>query len=268
MSRSRSILLVGCGKMGSALMTGWIARGTAPEDIFVVDPAGPDVPAGVSVGATIEDLPDGFVPAVVVLAVKPQVMDAVAAPYRALVGPETVFLSIAAGRTVASFEDLLGSEAAIVRAMPNTPAAVGRGITVLFANPHVAAHQREMCESLLAAVGQVAWIEDEALMDAVTGVSGSGPAYVFHLVEAMAAAGEAAGLSPDLAMQLARATVAGSGELLAQSPDDAATLRENVTSPGGTTAAALAILMRDDALTRLMTDAIGRATERSRELAG
>lgn len=268
MSRSGSILLVGCGKMGSALMAGWIARGTAPEEIFVVDPADPDVPAGVSVGAAIEDLPDGFVPAVVVLAVKPQVMDAVAAPYRALVGPGTVFLSIAAGRTVASFEGLLGSAAAIVRAMPNTPAAVGRGITVLFANPHVDGHQREMCESLLAAVGQVAWIEDEALMDAVTGVSGSGPAYVFHLVEAMAAAGVAAGLSRELAMQLARATVAGSGELLAQSPEDAATLRENVTSPGGTTAAALAVLMGDDALTRLMTDAIGRATDRSRELAG
>lgn len=268
MSRSGSILLVGCGKMGSALMAGWIARGTAAENILVIDPAGPVVPDGVAVGAAIEDIPDGFVPAVVVLAVKPQVMDEVAAPYRTHVRPDTVFLSIAAGRTVTSFENLLGSAAAIVRAMPNTPAAVGRGVTVLFANPNVSADQREMCESLLSAVGQVAWIDDEALMDAVTGVSGSGPAYVFHLVEAMAEAGVAAGLPPELAMQLARETVAGSGELLAQSPEDAATLRENVTSPGGTTAAALAVLMGDDGLARLMTEAIGRASERSRELAG
>lgn len=268
MSSSGSILLVGCGKMGSALMAGWIARGTAPEDIFVVDPARPDVPDGVSVGVAIEDIPDGFVPTVVVLAVKPQVMDEVAAPYRAHVRADTVFLSIAAGRTVASFENLLGSAAAIVRAMPNTPAAVGRGVTVLYANPYVSAGQRAMCESLLSAVGQVAWIDDEALMDAVTGVSGSGPAYVFHLVEAMAEAGVAAGLPTELAMQLARETVAGSGELLAQSLEDAATLRENVTSPGGTTAAALAVLMGDEGLTRLMTDAVGRASERSRELAG
>jgi pyrroline-5-carboxylate reductase len=267
-ANSDSILLVGCGKMGSALMSGWIARGTSPDKIFVVDPAEPDLPPGVAHGADMADIPQDFVAAVVVLAVKPQVMDAVAAPYAALVRPGTVFLSIAAGRNVASFENLLGADAAIVRAMPNTPAAVGRGITVLFANGHVRANQREVCARLLAAVGDVAWIEDEALMDAVTGVSGSGPAYVFHLVEAMAQAGIAAGLPADLSMALARQTVAGSGELLTQSEDPAATLRENVTSPGGTTAAALDILMAEDGLTRLMTTAIQRATARSRELAG
>lgn len=268
MTKSEQILLVGCGKMGGALMDGWIAQGTPPAAISVVDPMQPDVPAGVSCGTAITDIPDGFVPTVVVLAVKPQVMDDVLAPYVALVRPETVFLSIAAGRTIASFEAVLGGDARIVRAMPNTPAAVGRGITVLAANAHVTGAQRNACEALMTAVGKVAWADDEALIDAVTGVSGSGPAYVFHLVEAMASAGVAAGLAPDLAMELARETVAGSGELLAQSPDPAATLRENVTSPGGTTAAALDILMSDDGLTALMTRAILRATERSRELAG
>jgi len=263
-----AILLVGCGKMGSALMAGWIDRGTPAEIIFVVDPARPDLPEGVQGGADISDIPDGFSPAVVVLAVKPQVMDAVAAPYQEMVATGPVFLSIAAGRDIASFEALLGGESAIVRAMPNTPAAVGRGVTVLCANAHVEPPQRAMCESLLSAVGAVAWIEDEGQMDAVTGVSGSGPAYVFHLVEAMAAAGVAAGLPKDLAMTLARETVAGSGELLARSPEDVATLRKNVTSPGGTTEAALGILMAEPGLTDLMTRAILRATQRSKELAG
>lgn len=268
MTRPESILLVGCGKMGRALMDGWIGQGTSPDAIFVVDPMQPDLPDGVAGGAAFEDIPDGFAASVVVLAVKPQVMDAVLAPYPAIVRPDTVFLSIAAGRTIASFEAVLGAAARIVRAMPNTPAAVGRGITVLTGNGHVSGAQRDACEALMSAVGKVAWVADEGLIDAVTGVSGSGPAYVFHLVEAMAAAGIAAGLSPDLAMLLARETVAGSGELLAQSADPAATLRENVTSPGGTTAAALDILMSDEGLTELMTRAILRATERSRELAG
>jgi len=254
--------------MGSALMDGWIRQGTSPEAIFVVDPMQPDLPDGVAGGAAFDDIPDGFAASVVVLAVKPQVMDAVLAPYPALVRTDTVFLSIAAGRTIGSFEAVLGADARIVRAMPNTPAAVGRGITVLIGNGHVTGAQRDACEALMKAVGKVAWVSEEGLIDAVTGVSGSGPAYVFHLVEAMAAAGIAAGLSPDLAMQLARETVAGSGELLAQSADPAATLRENVTSPGGTTAAALDILMSDEGLTELMTRAILRATERSRELAG
>lgn len=249
-------------------MDGWIGQGTPPAAIYVVDPMQPDLPTGVTGGAAFEDIPDGFDATVVVLAVKPQVMDAVLAPYPALVRPGTVFLSIAAGRTIASFEAVLGADARIVRAMPNTPAAVGRGVTVLAGNDHVTDDQRTASEALMTAVGKVAWVADEGLIDAVTGVSGSGPAYVFHLVEAMADAGIAAGLSPALAMQLARETVAGSGELLALSDEPAATLRENVTSPGGTTAAALDILMSDDGLTALMTRAILRATERSRELAG
>jgi len=214
-------------------------------------------------------LPAGLAPRVVVLAVKPQGMDAILPAYRRFAGPGTVFLSIAAGRPIAFFARHLGETAAIVRAMPNTPAAVGRGIAVLCPNAAVAPAQLEACKSLMSAVGAVETVEDEALMDPVTAVSGSGPAYVFLLVEAMAAAGVASGLPADLAMKLARETVAGSGALLAGAPEDAATLRRNVTSPGGTTAAALAVLM-DEAggLGPLMTRAIDAATKRSRELAG
>ena len=253
--------------MGSALMAGWIERGTVADTIFVVDPAGPAVPDGVRVGAGLPDVPGDFRPAVIVLAVKPQMMDDVVTPYRPLVSPDTVFLSIAAGRNTRTLESILGTGAGIVRAMPNTPAAVGRGVTVLFANTHVGLAHEQFCESLMSAVGVVAWIQDESLMDAVTGLSGSGPAYVFHMVEAMAQAGVEAGLPAELASQLARETVAGSAELLVQSDDPASVLRENVTSPGGTTAAALEILMSDDGLTQLMARAIARAAERSRELA-
>lgn len=268
MSSDVKILLVGCGKMGSALMHGWLARGIAAENISVVDPADPPLPHGVTQLADLSALGPAGEPDIVVIAVKPQAMEAVLPPYAGLVRPETAFVSIAAGKPIAYFTSILGAGCAMVRAMPNTPAAVGRGATVLCANPNVTESQREVCGELLSAVGEVAWIEDEALMDAVTGLSGSGPAYVFHLVEAMAAAGIAAGLPDELATQLARATVAGSGELLAQAPEPAATLRENVTSPGGTTEAALEILMGEDGLTELMTRAILRATERSRELAG
>ena len=260
------ILLVGCGKMGGALLNGWLARGTPAALVSVIEPMRPTVPDGVSHYAAATALAPDYRPSVVVFAVKPQSMDEVAPAYAKFAGPETVFLSIAAGKPIGYFEAALGG-GAIVRAMPNTPAAVGRGITVLCANDRVSAQQKAVCTGLMESVGDVAWIDDEALMDAVTGLSGSGPAYVFHLVEAMAAAGEAAGLPGELAMQLARATVAGSGELLAQSSDPAGTLRENVTSPGGTTAAALEILMGPSGLTKLMTAAIVRATERSRELA-
>lgn len=266
MTDHQQILLVGCGKMGSALLNGWLGRGTPAEHVSVIEPMQPQLPDGVSLYTEPTALGSDYRPSVVVFAVKPQSMDEVAPAYGKYAGPETVFLSIAAGKPIGYFEATLAG-GAIVRAMPNTPAAVGRGITVLCANERVSSEQKAVCTGLMESVGEVAWIEDEALMDAVTGLSGSGPAYVFHLVEAMAAAGEAAGLSPDLAMQLARATVAGSGELLAQSSDPAGTLRENVTSPGGTTAAALEILMGPDGLTKLMTEAIVRATERSRELA-
>ncbi|NKB48084.1 MAG: pyrroline-5-carboxylate reductase [Alphaproteobacteria bacterium] len=266
MTDHNRILLVGCGKMGSALLNGWLGQGTPAGQVSVVEPMAPQLPDGVAVHTDASALDSEYHPSVVVFAVKPQAMDDVVPAYSAYAGPDTAFLSIAAGKPIGYFEAAL-TGGAIVRAMPNTPAAVGRGVTVLCANDQVSREQKSVCTQLMQSVGEVAWIDDEALMDAVTGLSGSGPAYVFHLVEAMAAAGAAAGLSPNLAMQLARATVAGSGELLTQSSDPAGTLRENVTSPGGTTAAALEVLMGPDGLTRLMTEAIARATERSRELA-
>jgi len=265
------ILLVGCGKMGGALLSGWLERDVTPDRVTVVEPFGGEAIAARHGVAVLDDaaaLDPGLAPEVVVFAVKPQAMDEVAPAYRRFAGPGTVFLSIAAGRTIASFERLLGADAAIVRTMPNTPASVGRGITVACANPNVAADQRTRCQALLEAVGEVAWADDEGLLDAVTAVSGSGPAYVFLLIECLAKAGEAAGLDAALAARLARATVSGSGELARLSEEDAATLRKNVTSPGGTTEAALKVLMGDDALCRLMTEAVQAATRRSRELAG
>ena len=259
------VLLVGCGKMGSALLAGWLERGIAPGDVVVVDPTAPALAVSVVAGAA--DIPAGFAPDVVVLAVKPQVMAEVLPPYARF--RQAVFLSIAAGKPVAFFRAHLGDAAVIVRAMPNTPAAVRRGITVCCAGAEVDAARRALCQSLLEAVGEVGWVADEGLMDAVTAVSGSGPAYVFLLAEVMTAAGIAQGLPPELAARLARATVAGSGELLRQSGDEAGQLRRNVTSPGGTTAAALAVLMAEDGgLARLMETAVAAATRRGRELAG
>jgi len=267
-----ALLLVGCGKMGTALVHGWIAARQPPTDIAIVEPAPrPAIFADVDLGAWVDDaswLPVEFRPDVVVFAVKPQAMAAVLPAYRRFVTPETVFLSIAAGRTIASFEAVLGAEAAVVRSMPNTPAAIGCGITVAVANARVTVAQRAMCDALLRAVGDVAWIDDEALLDAVTALSGSGPAYVFLLVEALADAGIAAGLPGDLALRLARATVEGSGELLRRSIEPPSILRHAVTSPGGTTAAALEVLMAADGLPALMTRAVAAATRRSRELAG
>ena len=260
------ILLVGCGKMGSAMLTGWLERGIAANDVVVVEP-GNCAAQDAQVVADCQQIPADFRPDVVVLAVKPQMMADVAPAYARFDG--AVFLSIAAGKTLAFFGGLLGAGTAIIRAMPNTPAAVRRGITVCVANDSVNDAQRACCQTLLEAVGEVAWIDDEDQMDAVTAVSGSGPAYVFLLAEVMAAAGTKAGLPADLAARLARATVAGSGELLRQSAHTAAQLRLNVTSPGGTTAAALAVLMADkDGLPDLMADAIAAATRRGRELAG
>lgn len=269
MDADNPLLLVGCGKMGGALLSGWIDGGiVAAGAVIVVEPADIALPAGVRRVADATALDAGLQPAFAVLAVKPQAMDDVVPAYRRFADGGTVFLSIAAGKPIGYFEKTLGTSAAIVRAMPNTPAAVGRGVTVLCANVHVAEARRETCAALLGAVGAVDWIEDEALMDAVTAVSGSGPAYVFLLAEELAKAGVAAGLPEDLAAKLARLTVAGSGELLMRSEDSAATLRQNVTSPGGTTAAALAVLMAEDGLAPLMERAIDAATRRSRELAG
>ena len=261
------LLLVGCGKMGSALLAGWLARGVAAATVTVVEPKPADgaVPRGIAAVGGIDAVT--VKPAVVVLAVKPQQMDTVATQCRRFVRPETVFLSIAAGKSIAYYASKLGDAAAIVRAMPNTPAAIGRGMTVLCANAHTDAAKREVCGALLAAVGDVAWIEDEALLDAVTAVSGGGPAYVFLLIECLAEAGVAAGLPADLAMRLARTTVAGAGELVHQATEPASRLRENVSSPGGTTLEALKILMASDGLQPLLTRAIAEATRRSRDLA-
>jgi pyrroline-5-carboxylate reductase len=261
-----TILLVGCGKMGGALLAGWLDRGMKPADIRVVEPA-PIREKRVAVVTKAGGLPKEFKPDAIVFAVKPQSLDEVAPAYRSY-ADQAAMLSIVAGKTIASLARHLGDRAAIVRSMPNTPAAVRRGITVACANARASAAQRAICESLLQAVGEVAWVEDETLLDPVTAVSGSGPAYVFLLIECLEKAGVEAGLPAALAAKLARATVSGSGELARLSEESAAKLRENVTSPGGTTAAALQILMGKDGLGPLMTKAVAAATRRSRELAG
>jgi pyrroline-5-carboxylate reductase len=264
-----ALVLVGCGKMGSALLDGWIAARTASR-FLVVEPAGP--PAALATEATISwhrsagELPVEPAPDAVLFAVKPQILDQVLPDYRRWAASGTLFVSIVAGKTIAGMTRHLGA-AALVRTMPNTPAAIGRGITVACANRRVTAEQRRLCEELLAAAGESAWVEDEALLDAVTAVSGSGPAYVFLLIEALAEAAEAVGLPPELAARLARSTVAGSGELAWRVAETPAQLRENVTSPGGTTRAALDVLMAEDGLARLIRRAVGAAAARSRELA-
>jgi pyrroline-5-carboxylate reductase len=263
------LVLIGAGKMGSALLEGWLRLGLDPKNIAVIEPAAPPPVAeltqrGLQLNPRLQALKNA---AAIVLAVKPQVAPQAIPPLAPLVGPATVVVSIMAGRTLTFLSETLAKPCAIVRAMPNTPAAIGRGITVavpLAANDA----QRALADRLLAATGAVEWTEDEALLDAVTAVSGSGPAYVFLLAEALTQAGIAAGLPQDLAAKLARETVTGAGELLHRSPLDPAMLRENVTSPGGTTAAALAVLMGKDGLAALMEKAVAAATARSRELAG
>jgi len=262
-----SIVLAGAGKMGGALLTGWIAQGLDPARVAVIEPHPSDeiralAAKGVRLNPASGDI--GAVAALVV-AVKPQMFQEAAAALRKWVQPSTLVVSIMAGTTIAALSAACGGS--VVRAMPNTPAAIGRGITVAVADNNVGAEQRAMAHALLAATGTVEWVDDEALMDAVTAVSGSGPAYVFLLAEELARAGVAAGLPADLAAKLARETVAGSGELLHRSELDAATLRQNVTSPGGTTAAALNVLMQPDAMQALMTRAVAAATKRSKELA-
>lgn len=271
MSLEGPLLLLGCGKMGGALLAGWLDRGLPGAQVTVIEPQAAAVAdftaRGVRHIAAADQVPGDLQPKVVLLAVKPQMMGEALPPLARLVEPETVFLSIAAGKTVDSLTTLLTPEAAVVRAMPNTPAAVGRGMSVLYANARVDARQRSLCAELMAAAGETAWIEDEALMDPVTALSGGGPAYVFLLIEALAKAGLASGLPAELAERLARVTVAGSGELVHRSDLPPATLRENVTSPGGTTLEALKVLMAEDGLQPLMTKAIAAAARRSRELA-
>lgn len=266
------LLLVGCGKMGGALLRGWLARGVAGAEVFVIDPQpkGLDdvIAQGVTVYTHYEDLPDDLNPALVLLAVKPQFMDEALEHLEMMAQPGTTFLSIAAGKKVDYFKKSLGMQVHVVRAMPNTPAAVGRGMSVIFKDEELPAKVLDLCGQLLAAVGEVAWIESEDLMHQVTAVSGGGPAYVFLLIEALAEAGRAAGLPADLSMRLARSTVCGSGELAHQAGEPAADLRKAVMSPKGTTEQAIAVLMAPDGLQPLMTRAIHAATNRSRELAG
>ena len=262
------LVLLGAGKMGVAMLEGWLARGLDPRKVIVLEPK----PAKAVKALTRRGLKlNPKTPAeasAIVIAVKPQIAPDAMPALKPYVGKNTLAVSIMAGRPLRFLAAALPPNLPIVRAMPNTPAAVGRGITVAVPNAKVSARQRKQAFDLLAATGSVEWVKDETLMDAVTAVSGSGPAYVFLLAEAMTQAGIAAGLPAKLAAQLARETVAGSGELLNQSRLDAGTLRQNVTSPGGTTAAALSVLMGPDGFARLLTEAVAAAADRSRELAG
>lgn len=259
------LVLLGCGRMGTALLKGWLARGLAPGAVTVIEPHPSDWLRGSGVRLASE-APERA--GVAVIAVKPQTMSAALGTLAPLGGGRTLMLSIAAGTPIATFEAALGAGTPVVRAMPNTPAAIGRGVSALVGNAAVSAAQMELAEQLMGAVGKVVRLGSEAQMDAVTAVSGSGPAYVFLMIEALAAAGEAEGLAPDLALELARATVAGAGALAEAAPEHPAELRANVTSPGGTTAAALEVLM-DPArgLPALMREAVAAAARRSRELA-
>ena len=259
------VLLLGGGRMGGAMLAGWRRQGLQPS--VVVDPAPAAAAlagAGVTVVADAADVPPGFAPGVVVLAVKPQAADA-ALPGVARFAGQALVVSIMAGRTVAGIAALTGASA-IVRAMPNTPAAIGQGFTAAFAGPGVPAAQRALCDALLGAIGEVAWVEEEGQIDVVTAASGGGPAYVFLLAELLAEAAIAEGLPAGLAHRLARRTVAGSGALLAASDEGPAAMRRAVTSPGGTTEQALAVLMAPGAWPALLPRAIAAAAARSREL--
>ncbi len=260
----RGLVLLGCGKMGSAMLAGWLKGGLPPSSVFVIDPAPSDWvrATGVHVNAA---LPAD--PAIALVAVKPQMMGAALPTMAALGGGATLFLSVAAGTPIAQFESVLGAGTPIIRAMPNTPAAIGRGITALIGNACATPAHLDLAEALLGAVGQTVRLDREDQMDAVTGVSGSGPAYVFHLIETLAAAGAAQGLPEDLAMQLAKATVAGAGALAEAADETPAQLRVNVTSPNGTTQAALEVLMDPDTgFPALLRKAVAAATDRSKEL--
>ena len=272
-----SVLLVGAGRMGGALLKGWLAGGFPPERIFVQEPSPPpDIVEAITAAGIRTGMPPAMdaPPQVILLAVKPQAMEDTLSAVAPLAGPDTVVLSIAAGRSIASMARAFPADTAIIRAMPNTPAAIGRGITALCANSHATDEQRAVCEGLLKAGGETVWVAQEGLIDAVTAVSGSGPAYVFLLAECLAEAGRAVGLDAELAGRLARATVSGGGELLHQSPLGADALRRNVTSPAGTTQAALDVLMgsggagASQPLQELMTRAVEAALRRARELAG
>jgi pyrroline-5-carboxylate reductase len=261
---ARGLVLLGCGKMGSAMLAGWLEGGLPSGSVWVQDPNPSDWLRlqGVHINAALPDAP-----AIVLVAVKPQMMRAALPGLVALGGGETLFVSVAAGTPISFYEEVLGAGTPVVRAMPNTPAAIGKGITALIGNASAGPEHMGLAEALLAAVGQTVRLQSEAQMDAVTGVSGSGPAYVFHLIETLAAAGVAQGLPDALALQLAKATVAGAGALAEAAEETPAQLRINVTSPNGTTQAALEVLMdQTDGFPALLNKAVAAATLRSKEL--
>jgi pyrroline-5-carboxylate reductase len=265
-----TLVLVGAGKMGGAMLEGWLKAGADPQKIVALDPGPPpEILAllqkhGIRQNPPVDTITDAEV---VLCAVKPQGMDDVLAPLHNLAKSKPLILSIMAGKTIAKLAAHFGEDASIIRTMPNTPAAVGRGITAMVGNAHVTQQQIALAEQLLSTIGEVVRVDTEEQIDWVTGVSGSGPAYIFYMTECLTAAGESLGLSPKIAEQLARATVSGSGELMHQSGIDAATLRKNVTSPKGTTYEALQVLMADDGLKPLMQKAVAAAARRSKELA-
>lgn len=266
-----TVVLAGCGNMGYAMLSGWLKSGRlAASDVWVVEPNDAlrkrAADTGSNTAGKAQELPADLAPTLVVFAVKPQVMRDVVADYMRFAAGGTTFLSIAAGIGIALFEELLGKDAAVIRCMPNTPAAIGKGMMVTFANGNVTAAARDFVNGLLSASGEVATIESEALMDAVTAVSGSGPAYVFHFIEALTDAAERAGLPRDTAKLLAMQTVYGAANLAAESNEEPGTLRQQVTSLNGTTAAALAVLMGEDRLKNLLGDAVEAARLRSIEL--
>jgi pyrroline-5-carboxylate reductase len=267
----KSLVLVGAGKMGGAMLEGWLRLGLSGEAIVVIDPAPSLDVANLCAAHRVRLNPSTPAPPpqALVLAVKPQMLDAATPNLTGLAVSQTLIISVVAGKTAANLSTRLPQATAIVRAMPNTPAAVGRGITGAWANQAVTPVQRQSADALLKAIGKVEWVDQEALIDAITAVSGSGPAYVFYLTECLAKAAEAAGLPAGLAARLARATVEGAGELMFQTDAlSPSALRENVTSPAGTTAAALAVLMQDDALNGLMIRAVAAAKRRAAELSG
>jgi pyrroline-5-carboxylate reductase len=268
---SPRILLFGAGKMGGAMLDGWLKDGLRPADVTVIEPHPSERLRELAAHGLALSPPSESVGPIdcILLAIKPQMLDAAADTLAKVSGPDTLLISVLAGKTIANLKARAPRARAIVRAMPNTPAAVGRGITGCAASPETTDSQRAFTTRLLSAIGRVEWVDDEALIDAVTAVSGSGPAYVFHMVEAMAEAGAEAGLPPDLAMRLARATIEGAGELLFQDAETPAEqLRRNVTSPAGTTAAALDVLMAQDGLRPLMRRAVAAAKRRAGELSG
>lgn len=268
-SKERPFLLVGAGKMGGAMLSGWMADGIDPASILVLDPY-----LSAEIGELLRkhgirhvtEVPQGVTAGIVLVAIKPQMMDDVLPGLAPVADQDTLVLSVAAGTPVSRFQSAFG-DVPVARCMPNTPAMVKRGITAVYPNGKVSEEQKTAVTRLLTAVGKVVWLESEDQIDLVTGVSGSGPAYVFFLAEALREAGKAAGLPEDLADELAIATVCGAGELMHQSGEDPAVLRQNVTSPNGTTAAALAVLMAKDGIQPVMTDAVAAAVKRARELA-